>query len=162
MKIAPINKKTTYSAVSANIESISQINKSMTKSFKGNRRLAILFILLSIVWMGILLTESSQPPAQLMGEIYGLDKLAHFVAFGMLALLICLVSFCLNGKTLIPYMSTPFLVAALSGVIEEGYQMTVPYRAASLPDLIADICGAVFVIYVINKTGILSLLKQWL
>jgi VanZ family protein len=130
--------------------------------FKGSRKVAILFTAISIVWIGVLFTESSQPPAQIMGEIYGLDKLAHFVAFGILAFFICIVSFSLNGSASIPVMSAPFFVAALSGVIEEGYQMTVPYRAGSLQDLIADICGAMFVVYLINRTGCLKYLKRWL
>ncbi|WKJ90119.1 VanZ family protein [Methylomonas montana] len=119
--------------------------------FKGNRKLAMLFILLSIGWIGILFAESSQPPAKIMGEVSGLDKLAHFVAFGVLAFFLCAVAFCVNDKPAVPLFSMPLLVSALSGILEEGYQMTVPGRAGSLLDLTADLSGAAFVILLVNR-----------
>ena len=99
----------------------------------------------------MLFAESSQPPAKIMGEISGLDKVAHFVAFGVLALLLCAASFSLNGKPGIPLLSAPFLITALSGIIEEGYQMTVPGRAGSLEDLMADVSGAMLAVLVVNR-----------
>lgn len=117
---------------------------------KGNRKLAMLFILLSIGWIAMLFTESSQPPAPIMGEVPGLDKLAHFVAFGVLAFFLCVVTFCITDKPSVPLFSMPLLVSTLSGILEEGYQMTVPGRTGSLLDLTANLCGAVFVIFLVN------------
>ncbi|WP_445367273.1 VanZ family protein [Methylomonas sp. BW4-1] len=127
---------------------------------KGNRKVAILFVLLSIVWIGILLMESSQPPAKIMSEIFGLDKVAHFVAFSVLALLICAAAFGFSGKPYIPILSMPLLFTILFGIIEEGYQMTIPGRTASLLDLLIDICGAFFAIAVANRLLLLHKTKS--
>lgn len=123
--------------------------------FKGNRKLAMLFILLSIGWMAMLFTESSQPPAPIMGEVPGLDKLAHFVAFAVLALLMCAASFNLHGRLTIPLLSVPLLVTALAGLIEEGYQMSVPGRQGSLSDFVADLTGTVFAVWFANRIALI-------
>ncbi len=117
---------------------------------KGNRKLALLFILLSIVWVGILFTESSQPPAKIMGEVYGLDKVAHFVAFGVLSVLLCLVSLSVRRKSKISFFSLPLLGIALLGLMEEGYQISVPGRSGSGIDLLADLLGGVAAIILVN------------
>lgn len=44
----------------------------------------------------------------------------------------------------------PLLVVTLCGVIEESIQMFVPGRMASVPDLLADMGGAVFAIWLAN------------
>jgi VanZ family protein len=117
---------------------------------RGNRYLGILFILLSITWIAVLFAESSQPPAPIMGEISGLDKLAHFAAFAVLAVLICLAWLSVHGKQAIPVFSLPLLTVVLVGSIEEAYQMTVPGRAGSWQDLVADVSGGLFTIVCVN------------
>lgn len=91
-----------------------------------------------------------------MAEVPGLDKIAHFLAFGVLGLLVCALSFRLNPRPAIPLFSMPLAVVALSGVIEESYQLFIPGRTASLPDLLADICGAMFAIVLANRIARLS------
>ena len=85
----------------------------------------------------------------------GLDKVAHFLAFFGLGLLVCALSFKLTPRPVIPLFSMPLLIVILSGIIEESYQMLVPGRAASLLDLLADICGALFAIILANRAALL-------
>jgi VanZ family protein len=115
-------------------------------------------MLLSLLIVGLiagLLIESSQPPLALLGEVQGLDKVAHFTAFSALGLLACILSFKLGTRPAIPLFSMPLLIVTLSGILEETYQMFVPGRAASILDLIADICGALFAIFVANRIAFL-------
>jgi VanZ family protein len=117
----------------------------------SNRKQATRLSLLIIAWIVALLIESSGPPLAILGQVQGLDKLAHFVAFSGLGLLACVLSFKLSPKLSIPLFSMPLLIVTLSGIIEEIYQMYVPGRAASLLDLLADVCGALFAIIIANR-----------
>lgn len=112
---------------------------------------ALLLSLLIIGFVTALLIESSQPPLPILGEVQGLDKVAHFLAFSTLGALACALSFVLSSKPTIPLLSMPLLIVTLSGIIEESYQMLIPGRAASLLDLLADICGALFAIIIANR-----------
>jgi hypothetical protein len=118
--------------------------------------ITLLLMLMIGGWIAILFIESSQPPAAFMAKVPGLDKIAHFLAFGILGLLICAVSFRLNPRPTIPLFSLPLAVVALSGIIEESYQLFIPGRTASLPDLLADVCGAIFSIVLANRMARLS------
>ena len=124
----------------------------MTKSNSNPKPIIFLSLLIS-GWITTLLIESSQPPLPLLGEVYGLDKVAHFLAFSALGLLVCALSFKLTPRPAIPLFSMPLLIVTLSGIIEESYQMLVPARAASLLDLLADICGALFAIILANRVA---------
>lgn len=110
-----------------------------------------LLSLLIAGFVSALLIESSQPPLPILGEIQGLDKVAHFLAFSVLGLLTCALSFKLNPKLTIPLFSMPLLIVTLSGIIEETYQMFVPGRAASALDLMADVLGAMSAILIANR-----------
>jgi VanZ family protein len=124
----------------------------MTTS-NSNYKPAILLSLLIVGWIAALLIESSQPPLPILGKVQGLDKVAHFLAFSGLGLLVCSLSFKLSPKPSIPLISIPLLIVTLFGIIEESYQMFVPGRAASLLDLLADICGAVCAIILANRVA---------
>ena len=126
----------------------------MAKS-TSNRKQTILLSLLIVGWITALLIESSQPPLPILGEVQGLDKVAHFLAFSGLGLLVCALSFKLTPRPVIPLFSMPLLIVILFGIIEESYQMLVPGRAASLLDLLADICGALFAIILANRAALL-------
>lgn len=119
----------------------------------SNLKPIILISLLIFGWITTLLIESSQPPLPLFGEVRGLDKVAHFLAFSGLGLLVCALSFKLSPRPAIPLFSIPFLIVTLSGIIEESYQLFVPGRAAELLDLLADICGALFAIILANHVA---------
>ena len=124
----------------------------MTKS-NSKHKPTILLSLLILGWIAILLIESSGPPLPLLGEVQGLDKVAHFLAFSGLGLLVCALSFKLSPRPAIPLFSIPLLIVTLSGIIEESYQLFVPGRAAELLDLLADICGALFAIILANRVA---------
>jgi VanZ family protein len=119
----------------------------------SNLKPIILISLLILGWITTLLIESSQPPLPLFGEVRGLDKVAHFLAFSGLGLLVCALSFKLSPRPAIPLFSIPLLIVTLSGIIEESYQLFVPGRAAELLDLLADICGALFAIILANRVA---------
>ncbi len=100
----------------------------------------------------MLFVESSQPPAEIFDKVPGLDKVAHFFAFGLLGLLVCGLKFSYSKtKQPIPFFSLPLLIVSLSGILEESYQAFVPGRSASLPDLLADMLGAVCAIIFANR-----------
>ncbi len=110
--------------------------------FESNRNLAMVFIALSIAWIAILFIESSQPPAAIMGEVSGLDKAAHFLVFGVLALLVCGASFNLYPESAMSKFLTPLLIVTFIGILDELYQLSNPTRAFELWDLVADVGGA--------------------
>lgn len=118
---------------------------------KPNRKLAMLFIALSIVWTAMLFAESSQQSAKIMSEVFGLDKVAHFVAFGVLGFLLCCSAVCLTGDRKLSTLATPVILVVTVGILEEGYQMTSPDRAASMLDLSADIAGVLFAAYLLRR-----------
>ncbi|BBL56572.1 VanZ family protein [Methylomonas koyamae] len=132
----------------------------MTK-FKGNRKLAILIFLLSVGWVVALFVESSHSPPRIMGEIPGLDKVAHFIAFAILTLLICFVVFIWSGNPAISLFSLPFWLTLLVGLSEEGYQILVPSRTGSVLDLLADIAGATIAMVAIKRSCLMLRIKAW-
>ncbi|MDD2801314.1 MAG: VanZ family protein [Methylobacter sp.] len=115
----------------------------------NNHKTAILALLI-IGWISALFIESSQPPLLILGEIKGLDKVAHFLAFTVLGLLICALSFKLHPRPTIQLFSMPLLIVIVIGILEESYQMLTPGRASELMDLLADACGALFAILLAN------------
>ncbi|WP_262964962.1 VanZ family protein [Methylobacter psychrophilus] len=115
-----------------------------------NRKTTLFLSLLIIGLMASLLIESSGPPLAIMGQIQHLDKLAHFLAFSGLGLLVCALAFTLNPVSAIPLLSIPLLAVGLFGIIEESFQMLIPGRQFDLLDLLADICGALFAITIAN------------
>ncbi|WP_445371857.1 VanZ family protein [Methylomonas sp. HW2-6] len=115
-----------------------------------SKKTQVTLILLCVAWVLALFIESSQPPAQIIANTPGLDKVAHFVAFAALAFFIGVFWLSRQGKSRISVFAPPFWIALLVGVLEEGYQMTVPSRAASAWDLLADACGALAAMCVLN------------
>ena len=101
--------------------------------------------------MTALIIESSQPPLPLLGFLDGFDKIAHFLAFAFLNLLICTLFLKVSNKEKVPLFSTPLLITSLFGIIEESYQTFIPTRTSSLYDLLADILGAIFAILIANQ-----------
>ena len=120
----------------------------MLNSISGSRR--SILILVIIAWIALLFIESSQPPAEIFDRIDGLDKVAHFFAFGTLSLLASCACLLLSTKPSLSIFSAPLLLVFVIGALEEGYQMYVPQRNASLTDLLADVLGAVFAIILAN------------
>ena len=119
-----------------------QINNVMAHP-ESNRNRALVFLLSSIAWIAILFIESSQPPAEIMGQVSGLDKVAHFIAFGVLALLVFGALFNLRFGGHASEFYIPLLVVIAIGIADELYQLSNPSRAFEALDLVADISGAV-------------------
>lgn len=118
---------------------------------QSNNLKTIFFICLLIIgWIVATLIESSGPPLPLLGEVQGLDKVAHFLAFSGLGLLACALAFKLSPTPAIPLLSIPLLMVTLFGIIDEAFQMLIPGRQADLLDLLADICGALFAVFLAN------------
>ena len=118
---------------------------------QSNNLKPIFFICLLIIgWIVATLIESSGPPLPLLGEVQGLDKVAHFLAFSGLGLLACALAFKLSPTPAIPLLSIPLLMVTLFGIIDEAFQMLIPGRQADLLDLLADICGALFAVFLAN------------
>jgi VanZ family protein len=117
----------------------------------NNNRIATLFLGLLIIGLMIsLLIESSGPPLAIMGKVQNLDKLAHFLAFSGLGLLVCTLYLKRGNAQAISLLSMPLLIVSLFGIIEESYQMLIPGRQPDVFDLLADICGALFAIILAN------------
>ncbi len=112
---------------------------------------SVLLTLLIVGFMTALIIESSQPPLPLLGFLDGFDKIAHFLAFAFLNLLICTLFLKVSNKEKVPLFSTPLLITSLFGIIEESYQTFIPTRTSSLYDLLADILGAIFDILIANQ-----------
>ena len=110
-------------------------------------------IILSILILGLMTTliiEASQPPLPILGKVNNLDKVAHFSAYSCLSILICALYLKISTKERIPLFSAPLLITSVYGLIEEIYQSFVPSRSASVYDLLADISGAIFAIFIAN------------
>ncbi|HIJ91194.1 MAG: VanZ family protein [Desulfobulbaceae bacterium] len=128
---------------------------------KNNTRAIILLSFMIIGWVGILFAESTRPPAEVVGLIPQLDKVAHFAAFSVLGLLVCGLSLKVRPRPSIPLFSLPLLVVSLCGVLEECLQLFVPGRMASIPDLLADMAGAIFAILLVNRIWKCGKVRSW-
>lgn len=118
----------------------------------------IILSLLIVIWIGFLLFEPSQPPAECLGRISHLDKVAHFFAFGILGLLLCCLSLTLRPRTVISLFPVPMLAVTLCGILQELSQTAVPGRTASIPDLLFDMMGASSAILLVNRIKIAGII----
>lgn len=85
--------------------------------------------------------ESSLPPPKIFGEIEGLDKIAHFMAYGLLgALIVSVLKIIRDGKNTTNIIITTTLVLA-AGMMDEFHQSFTPARNVDGLDLLADIIG---------------------
>ncbi len=97
-----------------------------------------------IVVMGTIFFLSHQPGDQLhLPQLPGIDKWAHFAAYGGLA---ATVLFALSEqlKSTRPYqmMGITVMFCLLYGISDEFHQSFIVGRTASIYDLLADGCGA--------------------
>ncbi|MFA5983163.1 MAG: VanZ family protein [Methylococcaceae bacterium] len=101
-------------------------------------------------WLLLIYTESSQPPPKIFGEIPGLDKVAHFVAYGILGAMFFAMLAHINGFKKISSLSLAVFLVVLAGLSDEIHQAFVPERNADAWDLFADFCGGLFSILFIQ------------
>lgn len=86
---------------------------------------------------------SSEPASEDIPDIWNIDKLMHFMAYGVLSVLWLRALKRhwgeIRNKKLI-FLS--FLFATLYGISNEIYQYFIPYRSASIADAVANGLGA--------------------
>jgi len=100
--------------------------------------------LMLIAFGGLIFVLSSRPlPAEYVPPIPHFDKLAHCVAYGLLAML-CFRAFWLKTGRSAPIwvLLLGASVATAYGALEEFHQIFVPTREFSWLDMIADGVGA--------------------
>ena len=103
----------------------------------------------ALLWSGLIYWLSSQPggdPRIQSLQFPGADKIAHFVAFGVLAALL--------AQTLRDLGDTTSLVVAIAlasafGVTDELHQRITPGRDPNVLDWVADTLGAITAVAVV-------------
>lgn len=101
-----------------------------------------------------LFIQSSLPAVELPeSNTIGFDKLAHFIAYGILMILFFYSLKNQNKSVKLRKYSLEyaFLFTVLYGISDEIHQSFVPFRSADFFDALADFLGA-FVVYIIMKT----------
>lgn len=93
-----------------------------------------------VLWLAIVLVGTSWPKLVLGPDGLGLDKVAHFSAYAILAALSLRAT--LSPLRLGTAFAVILSVSAL-GAVDEWHQSFIPGRSMSFPDWIADTCGAV-------------------
>jgi VanZ family protein len=102
------------------------------------------YLLVCLVYCAGIFWISSQPrPLGIQLSIPGLDKVAHFLAYGGLAGLIS-VGMRRSGRSYRPAVLfwLPIVLTAFYGVSDEFHQYFVPQRSCSVGDALADVSGA--------------------
>jgi VanZ family protein len=115
-----------------------------TLMLKTNKQRLFLFSLLTLGWLVLIYIESAQPPLQILGEIAGLDKVAHFVAYSILGLMLLATLSLVNTYKKIPVLILTVLLVVIAGLFDEFHQAFVPLRNSDVWDLLADFCGGLF------------------
>jgi VanZ like family len=115
-----------------------------------NRKWLICLSLITIVWMGLIYVESSQLPPKILGEVPGLDKVAHFAAYSILGVMMLAILTLIDSYKKIPVVLLTVFLVVLAGVFDEFHQAFVPGRNANGWDLLADFCGGLFATFVIS------------
>ena len=98
-----------------------------------------IYWIISLLYMGMIFLFSSFPPPIKTPSFSFADKLAHLLAYGLLA---SLIYFALE-KSRVNFhpIFIPFLVAFLYGVSDEIHQYFVPGRNADVFDALANGLG---------------------
>ncbi len=97
--------------------------------------------LLVFSWLVLIYLESSQPPPKIFGQIPGIDKVAHFIAYGLLGLMLATLLNLINHYKKIPVLPLVVCLVVLAGLFDEAHQAFVPGRNSDSWDLLADFCG---------------------
>ena len=119
----------------------------------SNKKTLFVIGLLILSWLILLYIESSQQPLKIFGEIPGLDKVAHFSAYCILAVMLLALLNIINQYKKIPVLPLVLVLVILAGLFDEAHQAFVPGRNSDYWDLMADFCGALFAIMLNNKVA---------
>lgn len=103
-----------------------------------------------IAYMALIFYLSSRPmPEEILPEIWNVDKVAHFIEYGVLGFL---WSRALKSKQEMPKAALiAFVITFLYAVSDEIHQYFVPNRNASVYDVIADGLGGWLGIWVYRR-----------
>ena len=89
------------------------------------------------LWAAVLLLVGGQSNVPRVPAPLPIDKVAHFVAYGLLGVLVTLAWL----RTRWPRLLWVLVLAGLVGVADELHQRRTPGRSAEVADLIADSAG---------------------
>jgi VanZ family protein len=120
----------------------------------GSRRR--LFLVLALVWAGVIFFLSSRPTLPIPSLFPLQDKLEHMVAYGLLGFLVSGARQ-LRGNP-VSFIGTSVVLCGLYGLSDEFHQSFVPGRDADIYDLCADVAGALIGSYVLYQL----LNRRWL
>ena len=108
-----------------------------------------------IYWLPILIycllifAQSSYPSPESVPDWPYLDKLLHIAAYAFMGALFFRAFRTLRIKNQLKLvMILSILFASLYGISDELHQYFVPFRNADLMDVLADILGSIFGVYV--------------
>lgn len=120
-------------------------------NYLKENRLKVLVIPLIIYWL-IIFIGTSLPSTSYVDVFEISDKLKHFSAYLVLAILLALnLHFQAKWKGIAQnYLISTFIICTFYGLIDEIHQMLVPNRSAEFLDWLADLSGTLIGILVIR------------
>lgn len=99
---------------------------------------------LLISWLIFVLVVSVTPVPKRGIEQVGLDKLIHFIMYGITALIFLKTLFLKSPGGLRKTGSLSILFSVLYGILMEIFQFFLPYRSFSVGDIFFNFLGASF------------------
>jgi VanZ family protein len=106
--------------------------------------------------MSLFLYLANKPPAIISSGGIN-DKLLHFLAYGLLSLLLYIpLKYNIRLKYHIVIFIISFIATISFGLIDEIHQSYIPIRTFDLKDLLADSIGAMTMLFVIKIFEILK------
>jgi VanZ family protein len=131
--------------------------------FLKEHRIYFVYTPLILYWIILLIATSL--PAPDLPDVWGSDKLKHFLAYAVLALLLNL-ALLVQDKHSLSSKKAAFLtlgICFLYGLFDEIHQMFIPGRSAEGLDLAADITGALtgvlVVFFIIRRENFIKMDK---
>lgn len=114
------------------------------------RKIWLVYLPLALYWI-ILFTATTLPGNQLP-DLHLSDKIEHFSAFFILAVLLNLaLIFQRKSFVLFKYAALVTIVITLSyGAIDELHQIFIPGRSADIRDWLADSTGVILGVFILN------------
>ena len=114
------------------------------------RKVWLVYLPLALYWI-ILFTATTLPGNQLP-DLHLSDKIEHFSAFFILAVLLNLaLIFQRKSFVLFKYAALVTIVITLSyGAIDELHQIFIPGRSADIRDWLADSTGVILGVFILN------------
>jgi len=114
-------------------------------------RVKVLVIPLIIYWIALFI-GTTLPSAKYADFFEISDKIKHFSAYSILAILLGLnMYFQEKWKSVSAfYLNYTFIICGLYGILDELHQLFVPHRSAEVLDWVADIGGTILGIILVR------------